>query len=132
LFGKTGTTNDSVDAWFVGFQPHLVAATWVGYGTPRNLGARETGGGLSLPIWIDLMKVALANEPVLEYPVPAGVIQIGGEWYFEEFGPSTSIRSLGLNTPASPSGAPLLDGSGNPIQSPNEVDRQGVVELFKN
>ena len=132
LFGKTGTTNDSVDAWFVGFQPHLVAATWVGYGTPRNLGARETGGGLSLPIWIDFMKVALANEPVLEYPVPAGVIQIGGEWYFEEFGPSTSIRSLGLNTPASPSGAPLLDGSGNPIQSPNEVDRQGVVELFKN
>ena len=131
LFGKTGTTNDSVDAWFVGFQPHLVAATWVGYGTPRNLGARETGGGLSLPIWLDFMKVALSQEPVLEYPVPPGVIQIGGEWYFEEFGPSTSMRSLGMNTP-NEAGAPLLDGSGNPLQAPTEQERQGILNLFKN
>jgi penicillin-binding protein 1A len=131
LFGKTGTTNDSVDAWFVGFQPHLVAATWVGYGTPRNLGARETGGGLSLPIWLDFMKVALNQEPVLEYPVPPGVIQMGGEWYFEEYGPSTSIRSLGLNTNTS-SGQPLLDGSGNPIQTTPEQERQGVIELLSN
>ena len=131
LFGKTGTTNDSVDAWFVGFQPHLVAATWVGYDTPRNLGARETGGGLSLPIWLDFMKVALSQEPVVSYPVPPGVIQMGGEWYFEEFGPSTSIHSLGMNTPNG-AGAPLLDGNGNPIQAPTEQERQGILNLFNN
>lgn len=131
VFGKTGTTNDSVDAWFVGYQPHLVAATWVGYGTPRNLGARETGGGLSLPIWLDFMKVALSQEPVLEYPVPPGVIQIGREWYFEEFGPSTSISSLGLNT-TSIDGVPLLDVDGNPVQIVPPQDRQSVIELFSN
>jgi len=121
LFGKTGTTNDSVDAWFVGFQPHLVAATWVGYGTPRNLGARETGGGLSLPIWMDFMKVALSQEPIVAYPVPAGVIQVGGEWYFEEFGPSTSIRSLGMDA----------NSSAAVPTNPEQV-RQGVIDLFRN
>ena len=54
--GKTGTTNDSFDAWFAGYQPTLVAAVWMGYDTPRNLGSRETGGGLSLPIWISFME----------------------------------------------------------------------------
>lgn len=129
LFGKTGTTNDSVDAWFVGYQPNLVAATWVGYGTPRNLGSRETGGGLSLPIWLDFMKTALDQAPVLEYPVPPGVIHIGGEWYFEEFGPATSIRSLGMDDyPATATGELILDGSGNPIQSPS--DRERILDLF--
>ena len=59
LYGKTGTTNDSVDAWFAGFQPTLTAVTWIGYDQPRNLGSRETGGGLSLPIWINFMEKAL-------------------------------------------------------------------------
>jgi penicillin-binding protein 1A len=95
------------------------------------LGARETGGGLSLPIWLDFMKVALSQEPVVSYPVPPGVIQMGGEWYFEEFGPSTSIRSLGMNTPNS-TGAPLLDGNGNPVQAPTEQERQGILNLFNN
>ena len=61
LYGKTGTTNDAVDAWFVGYQPTLVAAVWMGYDQPRNLGSRETGGGLSLPIWIDFMRTALSG-----------------------------------------------------------------------
>ena len=50
LYGKTGTTNDSIDAWFVGFQPTLMSAVWMGYDKPKKLGDRETGGGLSLPI----------------------------------------------------------------------------------
>jgi penicillin-binding protein 1A len=95
------------------------------------LGARETGGGLSLPIWLDFMKVALSQEPVLDYPVPPGVIQIGSEWYFEEFGPSTSIRSLGLNT-TSIDGVPLMDVDGNPVQIISPQDRQSVIELFSN
>ena len=70
LFGKTGTTNDSIDTWFVGFQPTLTAAVWMGYDTPKKLGDRETGGGLSLPIWINFMEYALKGVPVTEYQAP--------------------------------------------------------------
>ena len=55
LYGKTGTTNDSMDTWFAGYHPTLAAVTWIGYDTPRKLGDRETGGGLSLPVWIRFM-----------------------------------------------------------------------------
>ena len=51
VYGKTGTTNDSMDAWFAGYQPTIAAVTWIGYDTPRKLGDKETGGGLSLPVW---------------------------------------------------------------------------------
>jgi penicillin-binding protein 1A len=72
LYGKTGTTNDSVDAWFAGYQPSIAAVSWIGYDTPRNLGSRETGGGLSLPIWISFMQHALKGVPVAEVqPRPA-------------------------------------------------------------
>jgi penicillin-binding protein 1A len=64
LAGKTGTTNDSIDAWFAGYQPHLVGIAWIGYDQPRNLGNKETGGGLALPIWIGFMQKALKDVPV--------------------------------------------------------------------
>jgi penicillin-binding protein 1A len=57
LYGKTGTTNDAVDAWFAGFHPSLVAVGWMGHDEPRSLGERESGGGLALPAWIDYMAV---------------------------------------------------------------------------
>jgi penicillin-binding protein 1A len=66
IYGKTGTTNDSLDAWFAGFQPTMTAIAWIGYDTPRKLGDRETGGGLSLPIWISFMETALKGVPVTE------------------------------------------------------------------
>ncbi|WP_247873653.1 penicillin-binding transpeptidase domain-containing protein, partial [Azospirillum brasilense] len=66
VYGKTGTTNDAMDAWFAGFQPTIAAVTWIGYDTPRNLGSRETGGGLSLPVWISFMERALKGVPVAE------------------------------------------------------------------
>ena len=77
LYGKTGTTNDSMDAWFAGFQPSLAAVTWIGYDTPRKLGDRETGGGLSLPVWIRFMEQALKNVPVMEPSAPEGVTNSG-------------------------------------------------------
>jgi membrane peptidoglycan carboxypeptidase len=77
LHGKTGTTNDSVDAWFAGYQPTLAAVTWIGYDKPRNLGSRETGGGLSLPVWINFMERALKGVPVMEPTVPPGVVNVG-------------------------------------------------------
>ncbi|MEX1168150.1 MAG: penicillin-binding protein 1A [Hydrogenophaga sp.] len=129
LFGKTGTTNDSVDAWFVGFQPTLVAAAWVGYDVPRNLGSRETGGGLSLPIWIDYMATALKDVPVADYPVPPGVIRAGGEWYFEEFGPGRGVHGLGLRD-AWPGAESDQDFSAPP--PPSAEDRSSILDLFRN
>lgn len=139
LYGKTGTTNDSMDAWFVGFQPTVAAAAWVGYDTPRNLGSRETGGGLSLPIWIDFMAEALKGVPVTEYTAPAGVINVGGEWYFEEYGPGHGVRSLGLRDPW-PGGAANNAATGAEAAAEGEsvapamdnADRRGILDLFKN
>ena len=77
LFGKTGTTNDSFDTWFAGFQPTMVGIAWVGYDTPRQLGVRgETGGSLSLPIWVGFMETALQGVPVSEPRAPHGVVNV--------------------------------------------------------
>ncbi|HSO44419.1 MAG TPA: PBP1A family penicillin-binding protein, partial [Rhodoferax sp.] len=124
LHGKTGTTNDSLDAWFAGYQPTLTAVTWIGYDTPRKLGARETGGGLSLPVWIDFMAQALKNVPVMEYSVPAGVINLGGEWFFEEFARSAGITSLGLNEAADPDQPQVI-----PLPEADEKNR--ILDLFR-
>ncbi|MFN9938931.1 MAG: penicillin-binding transpeptidase domain-containing protein, partial [bacterium] len=56
--GKTGTTNDFFDAWFVGYDPEVLAAAWVGYDQPRSIGQSFTGGAAALPIWMDYMKAA--------------------------------------------------------------------------
>ncbi len=126
LYGKTGTTNDSMDAWFAGFQPSLAAVTWIGYDTPRKLGSRETGGGLSLPVWIEFMVQALKNVPVAELPVPEGVVNIDGEWFFNEYTRSTGIATLGL------------DGSGQAantqqvIPMPAADEKKKILDLFKN
>ena len=85
LYGKTGTTNDSIDTWFNGFQPTLVAIVWMGYDNPRSLGDRETGGSLSLPVWINFMETALKGVPVMEPSAPEGVVNVGGEWYYDEY-----------------------------------------------
>ncbi len=80
IAGKTGTTNDSKDVWFDGYSPDLVAITWVGYDQPKTLG-RQYGASLALPIWIDFMRVALANIPERQLPMPNGiVVESGGTW----------------------------------------------------
>jgi penicillin-binding protein 1A len=94
IAGKTGTTNDSMDAWFAGYQPHLVGIAWIGYDAPRNLGNKETGGGLALPIWIGFMQKALKSEPVAERAVPAGLVLVGDEYYYAENPPGTGVQSL--------------------------------------
>ncbi len=73
LAGKTGTTNDSKDAWFVGFSPDLVVGVWVGFDQPRSLGEKETGGSAALPIWIEVMGEALKDEPPIPFRTPPGV-----------------------------------------------------------
>ncbi len=73
LAGKTGTTNDHVDAWFCGFQPSLVAVSWVGFDKPASLGPQETGAQAALPIWMDYMEEALKTIPESEPVIPPGV-----------------------------------------------------------
>jgi penicillin-binding protein 1A len=96
IAGKTGTTNDSFDAWFAGYQPSLVAIAWMGFDQPKNLGNRETGGGLALPIWINFMQTALKDAPIVERPMPSGVMQINGDYYYVETPPGVGVTSLGL------------------------------------
>ena len=74
LAGKTGTTSDSIDAWFCGFQPTLVGIAWIGFDNPRSLGEKETGGGAALPIWMDYMRKALKSVPEAAYNMPENMV----------------------------------------------------------
>ena len=96
LAGKTGTTNDSIDAWFAGYNPRIAAVAWVGFDQPHKLGDRETGGGLALPIWIDYMATALKGLPEQDVQPPAGIVRIDGEYYYTETRPGQGIASLGV------------------------------------
>jgi penicillin-binding protein 1A len=121
IYGKTGTTNDSMDAWFAGYQPTLAAVTWIGYDTPRKLGDRETGGGLSLPVWISFMETALKNVPVSEATAPEGVVNVGGEWYYDEFARGGGVTGLGLDDkPEATQSLPPAD------------EKKKILDLFKN
>jgi penicillin-binding protein 1A len=100
LAGKTGTTNDSLDAWFAGYQPSLVAVGWMGYDQPRTLGDKETGGGLALPIWISFMQQALKGVPTEDRAVPEGLVHSGGEYYYAEYPPGIATQSLGVGATA--------------------------------
>ena len=73
LAGKTGTTNDARDAWFVGFSPDLAAGVWTGFDEPRGLGPRETGSSVAVPIFRDFMAEALADAPATPFRVPPGI-----------------------------------------------------------
>ena len=118
VYGKTGTTNDSMDAWFAGYQPTLAAVTWIGYDTPRKLGDRETGGGLSLPVWISFMETALKNVPVMEPEPPEGIVRLNNEWYFEEFAKNGGVGAV---------------GAGAPHQAlPATDEKKSILDLFRN
>jgi penicillin-binding protein 1A len=98
LYGKTGTTNDAVDAWFAGFQPGLVAVAWMGHGEPRSLGERESGGGLALPIWIDYMASALKGVPVAPAPAPPeGLMRSGEDWIYDEWAVQGHVQRIGAD-----------------------------------
>ena len=137
IYGKTGTTNDAMDAWFAGYQATTTAITWIGYDTPRKLGDRETGGGLALPIWISYMATALRTVPVMEPDAPEGLVRLGNEWYYEEFTKGAGVNSVGTTTskterddkaptpvPADPAAVPPV------VVSPEE--KKSIFDLFRN
>ncbi len=118
IYGKTGTTNDSMDAWFAGWHANVVAVVWIGYDNPKKLGDRETGGGLALPVWIEYMAQALKGTPVKEAAAPDGVVNVGGDWIYDEYANGAGVVSLGLDEKAP---AP-----------PTETERKGILDLFRN
>ncbi len=118
IYGKTGTTNDSMDAWFAGYHQSLVAVVWIGYDTPKKLGDKETGGGLALPVWIDYMQSALKNVPQRpQGPAPTGLVQVGGEWIFEEYARGGGIDMVGVEA--------------EPPTPPTEEEKSSILDLFK-
>jgi penicillin-binding protein 1A len=123
IYGKTGTTNDAMDAWFAGYQPSLTAVVWIGYDNPRKLGDRETGGGLSLPVWINFMETALRGVPVSEPAVPEGVVSVGGNWMYEDYTNGGGISTLG-------SGGDGSDKASNAM--PPAEERNRILDLFRN
>ena len=155
VYGKTGTTNDSIDTWFAGFHPTLTAVVWMGYDTPRSLGDRETGGGLSLPVWISFMEAALKGVPVMEPSAPEGVTNVAGEWFYEEYargggvgsvggaaagpefttGPTPAHGPAGEQAPAVPSDRGLMNSDGlPPVRTPPAAaeERRSILDLFRN
>jgi len=100
LYGKTGTTNDAIDAWFCGFQATRAGAVWIGYPQPRSLGERESGGGLALPVWAATMAVALKGQPNTQIAPPSeGLVQEDGNWFYSEFAGDLAISRIGMPPP---------------------------------
>ena len=110
IYGKTGTTNDAVDTWFAGFQPKITTVVWMGRDDNTSLGAREFGATLALPIWIDFMKAALKDEPVVTLPAPSGVQEAQGDWLYDEFVGGGYISYLGME----PGNPPSVQVAGSP------------------
>ena len=136
IFGKTGTTNDAIDAWFAGFHPTLTAVVWMGYDNPRPLGSSnaETGGGLSLPIWINFMQHALQGVPVVTLVPPEGLVKSGGDWAYSEFA-GGGIRSLGLSDPSGNKAKEqeeLLNLSPGESKPTSADEKSTILDLFKN
>lgn len=108
LYGKTGTTNDAVDAWFAGFQRRVATVVWIGYDQPRSLGAGESGGGVALPAWIDYMQVALKDikPSEIEPPKDGGLVQeegpFGPDWVFSEYAGDAGLKTIGPMPPPIP------------------------------
>ncbi len=137
LYGKTGTTNDAVDAWFAGWAGapgHLpapatglptavVAVAWIGHDEPKSLGSRESGGGLALPVWLDAVRPALRSLPVRSAVLPAGLVQVEGEWRYSEWAEGSRVPSIGLD--AAPT-APVLSPPASPSVFQNSGGEEGT------
>ncbi|HEY2022501.1 penicillin-binding protein 1A [Paraburkholderia sp.] len=132
LGGKTGTTNDSRDAWFAGYQHTLTAIAWIGYDNPRSLGDKETGGGLALPVWIEYMAYALKGVPEYKMPMPDGVVELGSELYLEDFTPGNGfVATVGVSQATLDAEATASAASAAAPQQVGEQERQDIMNLFR-
>ncbi|NLY65766.1 MAG: PBP1A family penicillin-binding protein [Alcaligenaceae bacterium] len=128
--GKTGTTNQSFDAWFAGYTPKLVGVSWLGFDQPRSLGDRETGGGAAMPIWLDYMSKALPSVPVVKQgPLPAGLAKVGNNFFYSEFPQGQAIANLGVGGSGYAPGTEA--GSAKPATGSGSGDAIGkLIESF--
>ena len=116
--GKTGTTNDTHDAWFVGFTPDLIAGVWVGFDAERSLGSRETGGVAACPIWTGFMKQALEDRPVLDFTVPNEVTQVHVD-------PGTGLRAY----PGGPAQLEYFVAGTEPVETASPPVAETIDEI---
>jgi penicillin-binding protein 1A len=121
LYGKTGTTDDAVDAWFVGFHPTLSVAVWMGHPKPKSMGDRESGSRLALPIWIDYMSVALrgvAVQPIGE--PPAGVVRGDNDWLYTEWAQGGWVTRIAADSGSvlAPTVIPGAPAASTPVAAP--------------
>jgi penicillin-binding protein 1A len=113
--GKTGTTNDFTDAWFIGFEPSLAAGVWVGYDEKRqSLGPREEGARAALPIWMDFWQRVMKDKPIEDYPIPANIVFVP----VDEMGrpgrpglPGVQMEAFIAGTEPREGGGPTLSGT---------------------
>ncbi|MCB1508046.1 MAG: penicillin-binding protein 1A [Hyphomicrobiaceae bacterium] len=117
IAGKTGTTNDYKDAWFIGFSPDLVVGVYVGFDNPRSMGRGAAGGTLAAPIFADFMEQALAGTPHTEFQVPRGITLIPID------------RRTGLRVSAGTAGA-ILEGFRPGTQPPDSYSIIGYTDQF--
>jgi penicillin-binding protein 1A len=126
IYGKTGTTNDAVDAWFAGFHPDITAVVWMGRDDNTSLGAREFGATAALPIWIDYMRQALKDHPFVALKTPDGVKEVEGEWFYDEYADGGYIAQIGMD-PGSPPSIAMAPRAGEAASAPDVPE--GAVML---
>ncbi|WP_322401919.1 penicillin-binding protein 1A [Massilia luteola] len=111
IAGKTGTTSDAKDGWFSGYGGNVVAVAWMGYDDSKSLGGREFGATVALPIWIDYMRVALANKPPQEERLaPDGVVRENDDWVYAEFAETPALGSIDLDQAPDPNAVQPIEG----------------------
>jgi penicillin-binding protein 1A len=129
LAGKTGTTNEFVDAWFAGYQPTLVGIAWVGFDQPKSLGKNQTGGLVALPVWIGYMEKALHDVPEMPRDMPPGVVvaptgpyppvpgqpRLAPEFFYREAVPPPEVLQPAPPAPAPTAPAPIFE---QPVNQP--------------
>lgn len=131
LSGKTGTTNDSHDGWFAGYQHTVAAVAWIGYDQPRSLGSREFGAQLALPVWTSYMAEALKGVPQQRMAMPSGLTSIDGNLYFDNFTPGAGfVTSIGMDDDGTAGSAAGLTGASQVAPTIDSNERQQVINMF--
>lgn len=142
--GKTGTTNDFHDAWFIGYTPEIVAGVWVGFDNQVSLGKRETGGRVAAPVWLAFMQEALQGQPVTDFPIPPGIRFVrqdaqeetgtltrtpAGDPYFEVFIDPAYAASTASLVSGAVTAVPLLVDPSTPAGETDPSSRRMLNQL---
>ena len=126
IAGKTGTTNDNKDAWFVGFNPDIVTAVFIGFDKPRSMGRAGYGGTIALPVWVEYMRHALKGKESKGMKVPTGLVLRGGEYFYKER--QTTDPSIRIDNTSSRPANENTD-TGSPTQTDQDNGEQELKPI---